>query len=54
MAKHAQSIFKFSCGGFFGGYWDLEIFESHDGYLATYSNSIYPELEDRDFGVSDA
>lgn len=54
MAKHAQSILKFSCGGFFGGYWELEILKSSEGYLATYSNSHYPELECRDFNVTDA
>lgn len=54
MAKHAQSIFRFTCGGFFDGYWELEIFESHNGYLATYSNTSYPELEDSDFDVTNA
>lgn len=54
MAKHAQSIFRFCCGGFFGGYWELEIVKSSEGYLATYSNSHYPELECRDFHVTDA
>lgn len=54
MAKHAQSIFRFCCGGFFGGYWELEIVKSSEGYLATYSNSHYSELECRDFHVTDA
>ena len=54
MAKHAQCIFKFSCGGFFGGCWELEILKSSDGYLATYSRSFYPEPECRDFHVTDA
>lgn len=54
MAKHAQGIFEFSCGGFFGGYWELEILKSSEGYLATYSNSHYPETECRDFHVTDA
>lgn len=54
MAKHAQSIFKFSCGGFFGGYWELEIFKSGDGHLATYSKSFSPKPECRDFHVTDA
>ena len=47
MAKHAKTTFKFSCGGFFGGYWKLEIFESNNGYYATYSNSTYSEIADR-------
>lgn len=54
MAKHAQSIFKFSCGGFFGGYWELEIVKSGDGHLATYSKSFCPKPECRDFHVTDA
>lgn len=54
MAKHAQSIFNFSCGCFFSGYWELEILKSSEGYLATYSNSHYPEPECRDFHVTDA
>lgn len=54
MTKRAQSIFKFSCGGFFGGYWELEIFKSGDGYLATYSKSFCPKPECRDFHVTDA
>lgn len=52
MAGHAQNIFKFVCGGFFSGYWELEIFKSRDGYLATYSNTSYPELNDGDFDVT--
>ena len=52
MVKHAHSIFKFGCGGFFGGYWELEIFGSGEGYLAMYSNSFYPESECRDFHVT--
>lgn len=52
MAKHAHSIFKFGCGGFFGGYWELEIFGSGEGYLAMYSNSFYPKSECRDFHVT--
>lgn len=54
MEKHAQSIFKFCCGGFFGVYWELEILKSSEGYLATYSNSHYPETVCRDFHVTDA
>lgn len=54
MAKHAQSIFRFCCGGFFGGYWELEIVKSSEGNLATYSNSHYSEFECRDFNVTDA
>lgn len=52
MVKHAHSIFKFGCGGFFDGYWELEIFGSGEGYLAMYSNSFYPESECRDFHVT--
>ena len=54
MVKHTQSIFEFSCGGFFGGYWELEILKSSEGHFATYSNSHYPETECRDFHVTDA
>lgn len=53
MAKHAKTTFKFSCGGFFDGYWKLEIFESNNGYYATYSNSTYSEIADRDPSVSE-
>ncbi len=54
MADHAESIFKFVCGGFFGGYWELEIFKSRDGYLATYANSIPSKSAERDFDVTAA
>lgn len=54
MAKHAESLFKFCCGGLYDGYRELEIFKSGDGRHATYSKSFCPKPECRDFHVTDA
>lgn len=53
MERDNNIIFKFLCGGFFDGYWQLEIRESRDGRIGKYSNTLCMEPVEREFDVSE-